>query len=77
VAGTKLLGARFSVFEVALEAQELRKHGLRIKLTRQPFQALALMLERPGEVVTREQFRMALWPDETWAEHDHRLEQGC
>jgi Tol biopolymer transport system component/DNA-binding winged helix-turn-helix (wHTH) protein len=73
VAQTKLRGARFSVFEVDLELHELRKHGIRLKLTGQPFQALALLLEHPGEVVTREQFRAVLWPNEVWGEHDQRL----
>lgn len=70
---TKFRRARFAVFEADLELHELRKHGVRIKLTDQPFQALALLLEHAGEVVTREKFREALWPNESWGEHDQRL----
>ena len=73
MAETKMRGVRFSVFEVDLELHELRKHGVRIRLAGQPFQALALLLEHPEEVVTREQFRGALWPNELWGEHDQRL----
>ena len=70
---TKFRGARFAVFEADLELHELRKHGLRIKLTGQPFQALALLLERSGEVVTRDDLRRALWPNEPWGDHDQRV----
>jgi Tol biopolymer transport system component/DNA-binding winged helix-turn-helix (wHTH) protein len=70
---TKLRRARFSVFEADLERHELRKNGLRIKLTDQPFQALALLLEDAGEIVTRGRFREALWPSESWGDHDQRL----
>jgi len=45
---------RFGVFGADLDARELRKHGLRVKLQDQPFQVLAILLERPGEIVTRE-----------------------
>jgi len=70
---TKSRGARFGVFEADLELHELRKHGARIKLSEQPFQALALLLEHAGEVVRRETFRDVLWPNEPWGEHDQRL----
>ena len=50
--------ARFGVFEADLQAGELRKGGLRIKLQDQPFQILAMLLERPGEVVTREELAL-------------------
>ena len=70
---TKFRGARIAVFEADLELHELRKHGLRIKLTGQPFQALALLLERSGEVVTRDDLRRALWPNEPWGDHDQRV----
>jgi DNA-binding winged helix-turn-helix (wHTH) protein len=70
---TKLRRARFSVFEADLERHELRKNGFRIKLTQQPFQALALLLDDAGEIVTRERFREVLWPDESWGDHDQRL----
>ena len=64
---------RFDVFEVDLHAGQLRKHGLRIRLQEQPFAVLALMLERPGEAVTREEFRHSLWPSDTFVDFDHGL----
>ncbi len=64
---------QFGVFEVDLQAGELRKSGLRIKLQEQPFQILALLLERPGRVVTREELRQRLWPADTFVDFDHSL----
>jgi DNA-binding winged helix-turn-helix (wHTH) protein len=63
---------RFATFEVDLHAQELRKAGLRLKLTGQPFQVLAILLEQPGTVVTREELQKRLWPD-TFVDVDHNL----
>jgi DNA-binding winged helix-turn-helix (wHTH) protein len=63
---------RFATFEVDLQAQELRKSGLRVKLTGQPFQVLAILLEHPGQVVTREELQKRLWPD-TFVDVDHNL----
>ena len=63
---------RFSVFELDLQAGELRKAGLKLKLTGQPFQVLAILLERPGDVVTREELQKRLWPD-TFVDVDHNL----
>ncbi len=63
----------FSNFEVDLRARELRKHGTKIKLQDQPFQILALLLEKPGEVVTREEIRNRLWPADTFVDFDHSL----
>ena len=63
---------RFGLFEFDLCAGELRKAGSRLKLTGQPFQVLATLLERPGEVVTREQLQKRLWPD-TFVDVDHNL----
>jgi DNA-binding winged helix-turn-helix (wHTH) protein/Tol biopolymer transport system component len=63
---------RFATFEVDLQAQELRKAGLRLKLTGQPFQVLAILLEQPGFVVTREELQKRLWPD-TFVDVDHNL----
>jgi DNA-binding winged helix-turn-helix (wHTH) protein len=63
---------RFATFEVDLQAQELRKAGLRLKLSGQPFQVLAILLEQPGVVVTREQLQKRLWPD-TFVDVDHNL----
>jgi Tol biopolymer transport system component/DNA-binding winged helix-turn-helix (wHTH) protein len=64
---------RFSSFEADLRTRELRKHGLRLKLQDQPFQVLAMLLERPGELVTREEIRARLWPQDTFVDFDHGL----
>jgi Tol biopolymer transport system component/DNA-binding winged helix-turn-helix (wHTH) protein len=64
---------RFSSFELDLRAGELRKHGLRVKLQDQPLQILTLLLEKPGEIVTREELRDRLWPADTFVDFDHSL----
>jgi TolB-like protein/DNA-binding winged helix-turn-helix (wHTH) protein/Tfp pilus assembly protein PilF len=64
---------RFGVFEADMEAGELRKHGLRLKLSEQPFQILAMLVARPGEVVSREVLRERLWPSDTFVDFDHGL----
>jgi DNA-binding response OmpR family regulator len=64
---------RFDVFEVNLQEAELRKSGIRIKLQEQPFQILAMLLERPGQTVTREELRHKLWPTDTFVDFDHSL----
>lgn len=64
---------RFGVFAVDLAAGELRKNGVRIRLQEQPFQVLAFLLERPGEVVTREELRQKLWAADTFVDFDHSL----
>ena len=66
-------GVRFGVFEADLRASELRKHGLKVKLHGRPFQILALLLERPGEAITREELREKLWPADTFVDFDHGL----
>jgi len=63
---------RFGTFEVDLTAGELRKNGVKLKLTGQPFQVLAILLERPGQVVTREELQKKLWPD-TFVDVDRGL----
>src|SRR6478609_2791065 len=63
---------RFGTFEVDLASGEVRKSGLKLKLTDQPFQVLAILLERPGQVVTREELQKRLWPD-TFVDVDHNL----
>ncbi|MEJ7605865.1 MAG: winged helix-turn-helix domain-containing protein [Bryobacteraceae bacterium] len=63
----------FGVFVADLVRQELRKHGIRIILPGQPFQALVQLLEANGKVVTREELRNTLWPDQPWGDHDQRL----
>jgi len=64
---------RFGVFEADLASGELRKSGLRIRLQDQPFQLLTFLLERPGELVTREEIREKLWPADTFVDFDHSL----
>ena len=72
-AGSKSLRVRFSVYEADLRTGELRKHGNRLRLQDQPFQVLSLLLERPGELVTREELRQKLWPADTFVDFDHSL----
>src|ERR1700758_695713 len=69
--GTRTI--RFGVFDADLRTQELRRQGTRIKLPRQSFQILQMLLERPGELVTREELRNALWPEDTFVDFDHGL----
>src|ERR1700757_2987434 len=54
---------RFADFEVDLRTGELRKDGVKLKFSGQPFQVLAILLEHPGEIVTREELQKRLWPD--------------
>jgi TolB-like protein/DNA-binding winged helix-turn-helix (wHTH) protein/Flp pilus assembly protein TadD len=67
---------RFGVFEVDLRAGELRKHGVKLRLQEQPFQVLAMLLERPGETVTREELRNRLWTAETFVDFDHGVNKA-
>jgi Tol biopolymer transport system component/DNA-binding winged helix-turn-helix (wHTH) protein len=64
---------QFGLFEVDLQARELRKSGVKIKLNEQPFQVLSVLLERPGEVVTREELQARLWPADTFVDFDLSL----
>jgi Tol biopolymer transport system component/DNA-binding winged helix-turn-helix (wHTH) protein len=64
---------RFGAFELDLRAAELRKNGHRIRLQEQPFQILVELLERPGQVVSREEIREKLWPNNTVVEFDHSI----
>jgi cholera toxin transcriptional activator len=68
---SKLL--RFGVFEVDLDAGELRKNGARIRLQEQPFQVLTTLLLNAGQVVTREHLRETIWPADTFVDFDHSL----
>ena len=61
---------RFGVFELDPQTGELRKGGLRIRLQEQPFRVLATLLGRPGELVTRDELRKKLWPDDTFVDFD-------
>ena len=67
---------RFGTFEVDLQAAELRKRGRKVPLQDQPFKVLALLLQRPGELVTREELQRALWPGDTFGEFDEGLNKA-
>src|SRR5215467_9367796 len=64
---------KFDPYEADVNAAELRRSGTRLKLQLQPFQVLVALLERPGEVVTREELRQRLWPQDTFVDFDHGL----
>lgn len=64
---------RFGAFEANLHLGEVRKSGSRVKLQDQPFKVLQLLLERPGELVTREELRSRIWPEETFGDFDHAV----
>ena len=64
---------RFGAFEINLLSGELRKQGVKIKLQEQPFRVLVMLLEHPGEVVTREELRTRLWPQDTFVDFEHSL----
>jgi cholera toxin transcriptional activator len=64
---------RFGVFEAHEASGELRKHGVRVKLHSQPFKVLTMLLERPSEIVTREEMRQRLWGEEIFVDFDHGL----
>src|SRR5246127_2986939 len=63
---------RFGDFEVDLRSEELRKAGVKLKFGGQPFQVLTILLQQPGDVVTREELQKRLWPD-TFVDVDHNL----
>lgn len=65
--------ARFGPFEVDFRAGELLKNGRRTRLQDQPLQVLAMLLEHPGNMVTRDEFRQKLWPNDTFVDFDHGL----
>jgi len=65
--------AQFGVFEADLVTEELRKSGTRIKIQNQPFKVLSCLLERPGQVVSREELQQRLWGNQTTVDFDHSL----
>lgn len=67
---------RFGVFEADLRTGELRKRGVRIRLQEQPFHVLAVLLARPGELVTRDELRDGLWTADTFVDFDHGLNKA-
>jgi TolB-like protein len=66
----------FGLFDLDLRAGQLRKNGARVRLSQQPIQVLALLLERPGEVVTRDELRQRLWPGDVFVDFDHGLNKS-
>ena len=64
---------RFGSFEANVKEGELRKQGLKVRLQDQPFQILVMLLERPGELVTRQEIHQKLWPADTFVDFDHGL----
>src|SRR5947209_11650416 len=70
------LAIHLGIFEVDLRAGELRRQGHKVKLQEQPFQVLVMLLERPGEVVTREELQKKLWPADTFVDFDRGLNRA-
>ena len=64
---------QLGTFEIDMKAGELRRNGTRVRLQEQPFQILSMLIERPGEVVTREELQGRLWPVDTYVDFDHSL----
>src|ERR1700691_3468481 len=64
---------RFDGYELDVRAGELRKHGVRLRLRGQPLQVLEILLERPGEVVTREEIQPRIWTGNAFGDFDHNL----
>ncbi len=69
----ELLRLRFGVFEIDRRTGEVRRQGVRIKVAAQPFQILSTLVDRPGELVTREELRQRLWPSDTFVDFEHSL----
>jgi DNA-binding winged helix-turn-helix (wHTH) protein len=67
---------RFGTFEVDLRTGELHKKGLKIKLQEQPFRILAMLLEHAGDIVTRDELRRRLWPEDTFVDFDQGLNKA-
>jgi DNA-binding winged helix-turn-helix (wHTH) protein/Tol biopolymer transport system component len=64
---------QFGAFEADLRAGELRKNGLKVRIQQQPFEVLMALVARPGEVISRDELRTRLWPDDTFVDFDHGL----
>lgn len=67
---------RFGIFEVDIDAREVRKRGVKVKLQQQPFEVLMLLLESPGEIVTRDILQKKLWPADTFVDFDRGLNKA-
>jgi TolB-like protein/DNA-binding winged helix-turn-helix (wHTH) protein/Tfp pilus assembly protein PilF len=66
----------FGLYELDLQARQLRKNGIKIRLSQKSFQLLVVLLERPGEVFTREELRQRLWPSDVFVDFDHGLNKS-
>ena len=66
---------RFGEFEANLRSRELRRNGVRVRIPDQSFEVLLMLLDKPGELVTREEIRNRLWSSETFVDFDHGLKQ--
>src|SRR6476646_2311470 len=64
---------RFGAFEADRHSGEVRKSGIRIKLQEQPFKVLQVLLEHPGDLVTREELQSRIWPEESFGDFDHAV----
>jgi TolB-like protein/DNA-binding winged helix-turn-helix (wHTH) protein/Flp pilus assembly protein TadD len=73
IPGNDRLAVRFGPFDVDLSSGEIHKHGHKIKLQEQPFQVLAMLLEHPGRMITRDELRLRLWPADTFVDFDTGL----
>ncbi len=67
---------RFGLFELDLKAGQLSRNGTKLRLPQQPLQLLAVLLERPGEIVTRDELRQRLWPSDVFVDFDHGLNKS-
>src|SRR4051812_44636957 len=67
---------RFGGFEAALGTGELRRKGVRVALQEQPFQVLAMLLERPGALVTRDELHARIWPEAVFVDFEHGLNKA-
>src|SRR4051794_28067881 len=69
-------GLRFGIFEADLRTGELKKRGVRVRLQEPPFQVLAALLARPGELITREELQRQVWAADTFVDFDHGLNKA-
>jgi DNA-binding winged helix-turn-helix (wHTH) protein len=69
----QVLVVRFGTYEVSLQSGEMRKAGVRIRVQQQPLKLLEVLLERPGEVITREELRSRVWPNENFGDFDQAV----
>ncbi|MGA3228217.1 MAG: winged helix-turn-helix domain-containing protein [Acidobacteriaceae bacterium] len=67
---------QFGVFELDCDAMELRKHGVTIRLQEQPLRVLATLVERPGEIVTREELQQHIWGKDTFVDFEQSLNKA-